>query len=82
MPLDNKYGKVTLEKGTVGEDEPVFIFRAQDKLLPDLLQAYYVLCSDVKSPARHLEKILEGKQQIEKWQEENFTKIPSSDPVD
>lgn len=36
MAVDRKYGRVTLERGTIGEDEPVVVFRAQDKMLPEL----------------------------------------------
>ena len=38
MAIDAKYGKVSI-KG-IPEDEPVFIFRAQDMLAP-LVLAYY-----------------------------------------
>jgi hypothetical protein len=37
MAVDKKYGRVTLENGSIGEDEPVVVFRAQDVVLPRLL---------------------------------------------
>lgn len=42
MPLDRKYGKVTLEHkpDSMEDDEPVVVFRAQDKLLVPLLARY------------------------------------------
>jgi hypothetical protein len=79
MPQDNKYGKVTLEKGTVGETEPVFVLRAQDKIVPVLLNFYYQKCREMGSPQHHLEKIEESTHQIIDWQAKNFTKIPTSD---
>ena len=30
MGIDAKYGRVTTERGDIGEDEPVVVFRAQD----------------------------------------------------
>lgn len=35
MPVDRKYGRVMLEHGGVGTNEPVVIFRADDELLPE-----------------------------------------------
>lgn len=78
MAIDNKYGRVTLENSTIGEDEPVVVFRAQDKLLPDLLKIYRVLCRIAGSPERHLELIHESAQKIRVWQQENFTQTPQS----
>jgi len=37
---DSKYAKVTTPHGTIGAHEPVIVFRAKDKLLPALLDAY------------------------------------------
>jgi len=80
MAIDNKYGRVTLENGTVGEDEPVFVFRAQDAMLLKVLAYYHFICMKEGSPRRHLDKILDGRDQIAEWQKdsENFTKIPES----
>lgn len=50
MAIDSKYGKVTLEKGTIGEDEPVFVLRAKDRLSPALLQQYILLCLETRTP--------------------------------
>lgn len=78
MGYDRKYGKVTLEHGNIGEDEPVVVFRAQDILLPKLLAYYHLFCLKAGSPRRHLEIILNTKEIVEQWQDENNTKVPDS----
>ena len=40
MAKDRKYGTVTVELGTLGEDEPVFILRGQDVLAIETLTHY------------------------------------------
>jgi hypothetical protein len=81
MGIDGKYGRVTLEHSTIGEDEPVVVFRAQDKLLPDLLKIYRILCKTAGSPDRHLDLIQESAEKIRAWQAGNFTKTPESAPM-
>jgi hypothetical protein len=41
MAISGKYGKINIPK--IGEDEPVFILRAQDKLALWLVEIYKVL---------------------------------------
>ncbi len=79
MAIDNKYGRITLEHGDIGEDEPVVVFRAQDQLLPKLLAYYHLFCLRVGSPRKHLDLILDSRDQIEDWQTRNITQIPRSD---
>lgn len=79
MGIDGKYGRVTTEHGTIGEDEPVVVFRAQDKLLPDVLTFYELLCKYSGSPQHHLDRIIKSEEEIRFWQRNNFTKIPTSD---
>lgn len=40
MGFDTKYGTVTLEHGSVGGDEPVFVLRAQDKFAMGTISDY------------------------------------------
>lgn len=44
MGYDGKYGRVTVEHGTIGDDEPVVVFRSADRLLPKLLKVYRYFC--------------------------------------
>jgi hypothetical protein len=43
MALSGKYGKISV--GKLGEDEPVFILRARDKLALPALEMYKALAS-------------------------------------
>lgn len=79
MGIDSKYGKVTTEKGTIGDDEPVVVFRAQDGLLPMLLDTYRELCAGAGSPTVHLDLIKETTATVRAWQASNHTQVPRSD---
>lgn len=79
MAYDRKYGRVTLQHGNVGDDEPVVVFRAQDKLLPKLLAYYHLFCMKAGSPRRHLDIIMNTRENIEKWQAANHTQVPNSE---
>jgi hypothetical protein len=79
MPIDQKYGRVTLERQrNIGNDEPVIVFRAQDRLLPKLLKVYRYLCELAGSPENHLEAIDHTAKVIKTWQAEHPTKTPTS----
>ena len=43
MALSGKYGQIDIPK--IGEDEPVFILRAQDRLAEGIIEIYKVLTS-------------------------------------
>lgn len=79
MAIDGKYGKVTLEHGDIGEDEPVVVFRAKDVLLPKVLAYYTALCLKAGSPRRHIDIIFSSYDNVKKWQDEHGSRIPSSE---
>jgi len=79
MAIDHKYGRVTLEHGSIGEDEPVVVFRAKDKLLPKLLAYYHLFCLKAGSPKRHLDLILESREKVQIWQDANEPRTPTSE---
>lgn len=81
MAVDGKYGKVTLEHGTIGEDEPVVVFRAADMLLPKLLGYYHLFCLKIGAPRRHLDLILTTRSEVLAWQHDNpdLTGAPNSE---
>lgn len=68
MAIEYKYGKVTLEHSNIGENEPVVVFRAQDLMLPEVLDAYHDACKRNGSPAAHLSRIKETRRKICEWQ--------------
>lgn len=78
MAYDSKYGRVTLEHGTIGEDEPVVVFRARDRLLPKVLAYYHRFCETAGSPKEHLDLILDTMVTVSKWQIRNEARTPNS----
>lgn len=81
MPIDGKYGRVMLPDNSfsdIAEDEPVFLFRAKDALVPTVLQQYAHLCRSVGSPQHHLDLIEAALGTIIKWQGEHRAKVPDS----
>ncbi len=48
MAVSGKYGKVSIPK--IGDDEPIFILRAQDKLAVAAIEMYRALVSSHGSP--------------------------------
>ena len=79
MAIDRKYGRVKLEHGTIGEDEPVVVFRAQDRLLPKVLAYYRLFCWKEGSPQRHLELVDASLAAVEQWQTEGFHRVHTPD---
>lgn len=82
MAIDGKYGRVILEHGNIGEDEPVVVFRAQDALLPKLLAYYHLFCLKAGSPKRHLDLILKTRETVMNWQNEGSplrVRVPTSE---
>lgn len=82
MAVDNKYGKVTTERGSIGEEEPVVVFRAQDILLVNVLNFYREECKKAGSPQHHLDLIDSTLNKVEEWQENNPVRIPQSNGFD
>lgn len=81
MAIDSKYGRVTTEQGTIGEDEPVFVFRAQDETLPLLLAFYHLISTQVGSPRHHLDGIMDAREKVLTWQDSNRIQFPRSDAL-
>lgn len=79
MAIDNKYGRVSLEHGNIGEDEPIIVFRATDKILPKVLAYYHLFCMKAGSPRRHLDLIMDSREKIIAWQNNNHSKVPNSE---
>ena len=63
MAVSGKYGRMSIPK--VGEDEPVFILRAQDRLAEGMIQIYKVIASFHDSPlVKELDREIE---RFRKW---------------
>lgn len=78
MGVDSKYGvAVTDVEGhsPIGEDEPIFIFRAQDANSVPALEAYAEKCIEKGTSSAHLEAIGSSIDNFRRWQEENRDKV-------
>jgi len=70
MAISEKYGKVTIPN--IGDDEPVFILRAQDKLAEPTIEMYRALvASHGSSLAEDLQKVIDA---FRRWS--GLKKIP------
>jgi len=78
MAIDRKYGRVAIERGTIGLDEPVFVIRAQDRLAPELIEHYADLCRRAGSPDHHVAGVHAAAQEIREWQAGHHTQTPAS----
>ena len=59
MALSGKYGKLNIPR--VGEDEPIFILRAQDQLAETTIEVYRSLLASLGSPlAKNLQKEIDA----------------------
>jgi hypothetical protein len=79
MGFDGKYGKVTTQFGDIPDDEPVFLFRAKDRLLVPLLDHYLELCDEAESTERHMLLVRQARDRIAEWQDANPTRTPVSE---
>lgn len=81
--IDGKYktsGDITKQDGTpVPEDEPLILFRAKDKLLPELLGHYLEQCRAAGSPEQHLSTLQQRIDAIKQWQAANPDRVKIPD---
>jgi hypothetical protein len=82
MAKDLKYPRVDIDTGghsPIGEDEPIFILRAQDKKSVKLLDSYLLLCQGSGCSGDHLEAIEENIKRFEDWQSQNPSAVKLPD---
>jgi len=64
-------------EGKIGEDEPVMLFRAQDRHFVEVLTAYYqILCKDQHVKDDMLDAVSEQIARAEEWQKSHPIKSP------
>lgn len=81
MGYDWKYGRVTTERGDIGEDEPVFVIRARDRAAVDAIETGYINAADAHGARDELlDVVRERVQEIRDWQAANKTKVPDTVP--
>lgn len=81
--IDGKYktdGNITKIDGTpIPDDEPLVLFRAKDKLLPQVLENYKKLCQGASCQPRQVETLGPLIQQVKDWQTANSGKVKLPD---
>ena len=60
----------------VGQDEPVFLLRAQDKLMLPMLEHYHSLLLHTNAKDDMYDSISKHILRVRKWQEEHGSKTP------
>ncbi|HNR14270.1 MAG TPA: hypothetical protein PLG17_10070 [Thermodesulfobacteriota bacterium] len=63
MAVSKKYGKIVISK--IGDNEPVFILRAQDVLAESTIELYRVLAESHKAPVAQTLK--EEIEEFRRW---------------
>lgn len=76
MGIDLKYGKVTTERGSIPDDEPVFVIRARDSLAVRTLQEYYDLADDDDCSEEFCDAVDAATAVFVEWQKANYVKQP------
>ena len=74
MAHNHKYGRITTEKGTIAEDEPVFIIRARDPLAQAMINSYLNKRTSAGAPAEIKDDLVVALKEVAAWQEANGTK--------
>lgn len=81
--ISGKYkidGTLTKNDGTpLPDNEPMIMFRGQDKLLPELLEHYNELCTKAGSPQTQIEAINQRIESIKRWQAANPDRVKVPD---
>ena len=81
MGIDGKYGHVEFPDHdwvTIGEDEPVIVFRAQDNHATEVIKFYRKLCVSSEAPQHHLDLIDRTLKTFKDWKQDNTVKDPDS----
>ena len=73
---DGKFRVSRLDGKPMLPDEPVFVFRAHDCLLPAVLNHYRTICEANGCSQEHLDAIDVHRERILVWQREHGAKVP------
>ncbi len=65
----------------IGRKEPVFLFRAQDKLMLPILEHYLLLLGSQGNPPLRV-AVLKHMARVLEWQTDNEIKEPDTPPIE
>jgi hypothetical protein len=66
MAKERKYGNVTVENKSIPEDEPVFLFRAQDELASAALR-YYAALRSADGDTEGARRVMFSANDFDRW---------------
>jgi hypothetical protein len=69
------YNRIQDPENKIGQDEPVFLLRAQDALAP-ITVSFWADCVEKAGNAKLAEEVRNFVVKMAEWQRENFTKYP------
>jgi hypothetical protein len=70
------YNRFQDPEGKIPADEPVFLLRAQDKVAPDVVEAWASLAEIWDADKDIVQRAREHAQAMRRWQDEHGCKIP------
>lgn len=70
------YNRIQDPAGKIGDDEPVFLLRAQDLAMVETLEAYVTAAARVGAKDNVFKAVNQHIARVKKWQRENPTKAP------
>lgn len=71
------YQHIQDPKNKIGQEEPVFLFRAQDKHMATILKQYQVLCSmDSRRSPEQIKLLADFRRDVIAWQKKHGAKVP------
>lgn len=70
------YNRIQDPEGKIGEDEPVFILRAHDRIAPDVVDAWADLAEEEGAEKDIVDHARQHARDMRDWQEKHGSKIP------
>lgn len=72
-----KFDVATVEGfSPLADDEPTFTFRAQDRVMADVLDYYAERCIALGSSEEHIQYALSARLAVIEWQRHNGCRVP------
>lgn len=76
--MAGKFQNIALNEGhtPLAPDEPVFVLRAKDRFMPDMLLIYAQMCEAAGSPEEHVDAARQHRLEAIEWQRHNGCRVP------
>ena len=72
------YNRIQDPKGLIGEEEPVFLLRAKDRLAPNVVRYWAILLKNYGGDKDLVLRAEQWASKMEEWQKEHECKIPDA----